>query len=32
MVLAQLHGVDLERTFLDTMNELERHIDRHGPD
>lgn len=26
LVLAQMHGVDLERAFLQTMDELERHI------
>ena len=27
MVLAHIHGVDLEQAFIQTMNELERHID-----
>lgn len=26
LVLAQLYGVDLERAFLETMDDLERHI------
>lgn len=26
MVLANLHGIDLERSFLNTMNELEEHL------
>jgi NTP pyrophosphatase (non-canonical NTP hydrolase) len=28
LVLAHLYGVDLEREFFDTMNTLERHIDK----
>lgn len=27
MVLVHIHGVDLEQAFIQTMNELERHID-----
>jgi NTP pyrophosphatase (non-canonical NTP hydrolase) len=26
IVLAQIHGIDLEKAFLQTMNELEQHI------
>lgn len=32
IVLAHLHGVDLEREFLDTMNTLERHINKNLQD
>lgn len=30
LVLARLYGVDLERAFLQTMDELERRIAAHG--
>lgn len=26
IVLAHIHGIDLERSFLNTMNELEKHL------